>query len=112
MKALIQLLGAVFAAAAPLTLGNGPLSVTEWINVGVVAAGAATVWIAANEDEGIWSYTKLFMSAVSAGGVVLVSALADMSISPTEWIQIGAAAIAALAVKQFANSDPGVHRAA
>jgi hypothetical protein len=71
--ALVELLGAMLAAIVPLTLGDGPLSTTEWINVGVVAAGAAVIWLAANQDEGIWAYTKMAVSTIAAGGVVLVS---------------------------------------
>lgn len=112
MKAVFQLLGAMLAAAVPLVTVTNELTLTEWINVGVVAAGAATVWIATNQDEGIWSYTKVFMAAVSAGGVVLISALVDMSISPVEWMQIGAAVLAAIAVRQLGNMSAAQHRAA
>lgn len=113
MKAMVMLVAAMLAAVVPLMAGAGPLSTTEWINVGVVAAGAAVVWIAANaEDGGVWSYTKLFMAAIAAGGVVLISALADMSISANEWVQIVAAIVAAVAVKQLGNEPDAQHRAA
>jgi hypothetical protein len=112
MKALVMLLGAMLAAVVPLMAGDGPLSTTEWINVGVVAAGAAVVWIAANDEEGTWSYAKLFMSAIAAAGVVLISALADQSVSLNEWIQIGAVVLATVAVKQLGNVAPAQHRAA
>jgi hypothetical protein len=112
MKALVMLFGAMLAAVVPLMAGDGPLSTTEWINVGVVAAGAAVVWIAANDDSGVWHYTKLFMAAVAAAGVVLISALADGSVGMNEWIQIAAAIVAAWGVERVANGSDAEHRAA
>jgi len=105
MKALVLLLGAMLAAVVPMMMGDGPLTTTEWINVGVVAAGAAVTWIAANDDEGVWHYTKLFMASVAAGGVVLISALADGMVGTNEWIQIAAAVLGALGVYQVSNGD-------
>lgn len=98
MKASSQLFGAVMAAIMPLVLTNQALSVTEWINVGVVGAGAATVWIASNHPTGVWSYTKTFMSLISAAGVALISILADGSFSQAEWWQLLTALLTAFAV--------------
>ncbi len=109
MKALVQLIGAVLAAVLPLLMATDDLSLTEWINVGVVGAGAVTVYIAANLTDPVWQYTKLFMSAVSAVGVVLVSALVDYNVSPTEWWQIVAAVAAALGVWGVRNPGPSAH---
>lgn len=98
MKGLVQLLGAMLAAIVPLLTTDAPLTLTEWINVGVVAAGAGTVYIATNEANGVWAYAKFFTSLISAGGVVFISALGDGSISNVEWVQIAIALLAALSV--------------
>ena len=93
MKALLQVFGAAMTAILPLLTG-AELSTTEWINVGVVAAGAITVYIAGNQTGTVWEYTKMFMSLVSAGGVVLISALTDdRLISNAEWFQVAVALI-------------------
>lgn len=112
MKALLQLFGAMMAAIVPLVGTDAPLSVTEWINVGVVAAGAATVYIAENQDGGVWKYTKLFMSLVSVVGVVLISALADGAISVAEWYQMGVALVTAYGVYETRASSVGGRHAA
>jgi len=105
MKAVLQLLGAMLAAVVPLVTVANDLTLTEWINVAVVAAGAATVWLTANAPDGVWSYTKTFMSLVSAGGVVLISALGDGSISAVEWMQIGTAVVAAIQRTEAARQE-------
>lgn len=101
MKTVVQLLMAVVAAVSPLLTNGEPLGLVGWINVGVVAAGAVTVYIAANSDTGIWSVTKMFMSLISAVGVAMISLLADGSLSGNDWMQIGAAVIATIAVFEF-----------
>lgn len=115
MKALVQLLGAALAAVLPLLTATDTLSLTEWINVGVVAAGALSVYIATNlPAEPVWNYSKLAMSALSAAGVVLISALSDSVVGNAEVWQIVAAVLAALGVwgAPAASSAPAQHRAA
>lgn len=112
MKALVQLFGAMMAAIVPLTMTGAPLSVTDWINVGVVAAGAGTVYIAENQDGGVWKYAKLFMSLISVVGVVLISALADGLISVTEWYQMGVAVLTAFGVLETPVGSVGGRHAA
>lgn len=103
MKTLVQLLGAMFAAIMPLTQDPGaPLDNTiAWINVGVIAAGSATVYIAANADWGVWSITKTFMSLISVVGVAAISVFSDGVMSTSDWFQVGSALMAAVAVYGF-----------
>ena len=99
MKAIVQLIGAVVAAVVPLLATDQPLSLVGWINVGVVAAGAVNVYITSNDlSGGVWSVSKLWVSLVSTIGVLAISLLADGSLSAADWMQIGAAVLAAIAV--------------
>lgn len=96
-----QVFGAVLAVVLPVLMANdAPLSYTEWVNVGVLAAGAITVWITDNHpDGGVWNYTRLGASMVSTAGVVVISATSDgWPMTNVEWLQVIAAVTAALAV--------------
>ena len=107
MKALAQLLAAALAAAMPAIVGDGPTTTAEWINVVVLGLGAASVWIASNHPAGsVWAYTKAILSAVSAGGVVAISALTDYTVTRVEWFQIVAAIIGVLATYAAPGPDP------
>jgi hypothetical protein len=102
-KAAGQLLAAMVIAVLPLVTSAAPATPTEWINTVLVALGAGTVYIAQNQpDGGVWHYTKTIMSALTAAGVVAVSALTD-GITATEWYQIAAAAVAVVAVYLVPN---------
>lgn len=115
-KALVQLTVAMASAALPLlTRGStGELTPSEWINVGVLAFGAGTVYIAANlEDGGWWSFTKGIMSGLSAGLVLMTSFVADGAMSRAEWAQTGMALVGTLAVVLISNTEEattGRHR--
>lgn len=114
MKAVWQVLTAVAVTVLPL-FTDAPNTSADWINAVLVAMGAATVYIAANlADEPVWQYTKAIMSAISAGGVIAVSALSDFSITHTEWYQIIAAVIGVILTYAVPNDTPtpgGRHRA-
>lgn len=113
MKAAWQLLAAMAVAVLPL-LTDAPNTPADWINAVLIALGAGTVYIAANlPNEPVWQYTKTFMSAIAAGGVVAVSALTDFSISHTEWYQIIAAVVGVILTYAVPNDTviPGRHRA-
>lgn len=115
MKAIWQLIGAMLVAITPLFTGDHNFSTIEWINILLVALGAATVYIAGNQPTGPWQLTKAMMSAIEAGAVVLVSALTDGGLSSTEWFQSGIAALSVWAVYQMpprgAATTTGRHRA-
>jgi|GEM_PF-6868273 len=110
-KAIVQLLGVCFSAVLPQLLTSEPFGLTDYINMGVLAAGAATVWIAANQPgDGVWAYTKAIMSAISAGGVVAISAFGDGTVSRVEGVQIAVAVLTAAGVLYISNGPDGRHR--
>ena len=99
VKALVQLLMTILAAVVP-ALAAGPMTLSTWINVVILAAGAVMVYNAANIPG--WEYAKLIASAVSAVAVLLVSALQG-GISTAEVIQMVLAAAAAVGVGALPN---------
>lgn len=99
LKAILQAIMTVLAALVPGLAG--PMTLSAWINVVVLAAGAVMVYNATNVPG--WAYAKLIASATSAVAVVLVSSLAD-GISAVEWIQMALAAAAALGVGAVPNA--------
>lgn len=106
-KALVALLAAVLAAVVPGLLGDQPLGVVGWINVVVLAAGAVQVFNATNLPG--WSIAKTIAAAISAAGVIVVSALSSGGISTVDWIQIVLAVVGALGVYAVPNAAYGRH---
>lgn len=106
-KALVQLLMTVLAAVVPAMLA-GPLDTGAWINVVILAAGAVTVYTAANIPG--FAYAKLICSAIAAVAVLLSSSIAG-GLNPAEVIQLILAAAAALGVGAIPNSTQAVRTA-
>lgn len=100
-KAILQLVAAVLAAVLP-GLIEGGMSLSAWVNVVILGAGAVMVYNAANLPG--WNYAKLIASGVTAVGVVLVSALTDGGISGAEVIQMVIAGLGAVSVGVFPNA--------
>lgn len=109
-KALVALVAAVLAAVLPGFTGNGPIGWSGWVNVILLAAGAIQVYNASNDIPG-WNIAKTVASAVTAGGVVLVSAMSD-GVGPGEWIQVVIAVLGVLAVYAAPNRSGRHMRAA
>lgn len=95
-KFLAQVLAAALAAVIA-ALADDRLDLTEWLNAGVLALGAVAVLGAGNLPAGVWKYTKVIVSAASAV-LVLWQSLAVSGMSTSEWLQLGVAALGALAV--------------
>ena len=113
MKAILQLLAAIFAAVLPALITDDPFTLVEWINVALLGMGAGTVYIAGNLTGSIWQYTKTIMSGIQAAGVVLISALSDGGVSNNEWFQCALALLSVWAVYQVPPRAPqtrGKHR--
>lgn len=94
-KTLVAALMAVLAAILP-GLTDGPMGLPEWLNVVVLAAGALQVYNAGNVPG--WRFAKLIAAAISAGVVILISAISDGVVSPAETIQITLAVAQAVGV--------------
>lgn len=86
--------------------GDNAISPTEWVNVAILAVGAAGVFAAPNVPGA--TYTKSVLAVLAAVLAVLVSAIVG-GISTTEWIQIAMAALGALGVYAVPNTDGDVN---
>lgn len=101
-KAIVAAVIAVLAAVLPGLIVDGPMGLSGWLNVVMLACGAIQVYNAGNEIPG-WPIAKTVAAAVSAGGVVAISALTDGIITPGEWVQVATAVVGAVAVFWIPN---------
>lgn len=102
-KAIAAALAAVLAAVVPAFYTGSPLGFSGWVNVVILAAGALQVYNAANLPAAGWRYGKLVAACVSAGAVVLSSALVD-GVTLGEWIQVATAVLGAFTVWRVPNA--------
>ena len=108
-KALTALAAAILAAIVPALYSDAPLGFAGWVNVIILAGGAIHVYNASN-DIPYYQYAKLVAAVVTAGAVVLSSALSDSDVTRAEWIQVFTAALGAFTVYRVANTQkPGRH---
>lgn len=108
-KFFVQLVVVILAVVAA-SLAEAPgMTPTEWVNVAILAMGAASVYCATNLPAGIWAYTKTIFAAGFAALTALSSVMTD-GVSATEWWQILAAVLGALGV--LAAPPSGVMRTA
>jgi hypothetical protein len=92
-KALAQFIAAVLAAGIPALASPTGLGWSEWINFGILVAGAVQVYNAANLPG--YAYAKAIAAGLSAVLVLLTSFLTD-GVSISEWIQVGCAFLVGL----------------
>ena len=115
MKALAMVAAAVVAAITPLIITGQTLTAANWINVVLVAIGAATVYISGNlADDPVWQYTKAILAGLAAAGTLVVSFIGDGSFSGTEIAQIIVAVLGGIATYWVPNpvsTSPGKHEA-
>jgi hypothetical protein len=99
LKAWASALFTVLSVLVPM-VSVGPLTPTEWTNVGLLALNTILVQVVPNLTETTGKYAKAFVTTGTAIGTLLVSFFADGSyhISSGEWIQIAAVVLAALGV--------------
>lgn len=99
LKAWASALFTVLSALVPM-ISVGPLTPTEWVNVGLLLLNTILVDVVPNLTETIGKYAKGFISTATAIGTLLVSYFADGSyfISSAEWIQIAAVVLGAVGV--------------
>lgn len=96
-KFIGQVVATVLAAIVPALAGDGVVSSAEWLNVGILALGAVSVLGAGEFPEGVWKYMKTYVSAATAGLLVLASFWTG-GVTTTEWLQVGVAVLGALGV--------------
>lgn len=109
-KAIAALAAAVLAAVVPALYSDAPLGFAGWVNVIILAGGAIHVFNSANLPY--WEYGKLVAAVVTAGAVVLSSALSDAHVTRIEWIQVATATLGAFVVYRVPNAQKrGRHEA-
>jgi hypothetical protein len=98
LKFLAQLVATLFVALIA-ALADDRIDTAEWVNVALAVLGTVGVLGAGNFSVGVWAYSKVIVSAATAGLMTLNSFLVDGGqISMSEWLQIGVAVIGALTV--------------
>lgn len=102
-KMWMQLLAAILAAVLPFILDAAHMGLPEWINVAILAIGAAVVWNSSNTNG--WRYGKAVGSAFMTVLVLFVSLYSDGALSFAEVIQMVLAFLAPLAVF-FVRNEP------
>lgn len=102
VRAILSLLATLAAIAAPLLTGDH--TGVDYVNVAIMAAGSVAVWAAANFSVGIAKYTKTGMQALTAGLVILQSALND-GITLDEWKQIAIAVVTVILMPVLRDSQ-------
>lgn len=100
-KFLVALVFAGLTAVSPLIAGDGNVDTSEWLQVGVALATAASVWVAANVPDLTWAKTAI---AVIGGGLSAATAAITDGISPAEWVNIVLAALAVVFVWAVPNA--------
>lgn len=101
-----QIVATILAAILAALTGDGVIDPVEWVNVAVLAVGAAGVFASPNVPGS--RYTKVALSVLAGVLTVLTSAIIG-GIDVTEWIQIAMAALGALGVYALPNKVAGVN---
>lgn len=96
LKFILQVVATVLAAAYPM-LSDGNFSTEEQINCVILLLGAIGVLGAGNLPEGVWKYTKFYVSVATAVVVAIAAAITG-GINGAEWIQIVIAGLGAAGV--------------
>lgn len=109
MKALKQylpVLGMVLATvlgALYVAVQDNTLSLSEILALAISLCGALTTYVVPRLETMQW--LKVAVAGVTAALVFAVSALADGSISMSEWVQVGIQLLAGLGIVAMTNSN-------
>lgn len=95
-----QVVTTVLVALIPYLVAGG-LSPVDWVNVALIAIGAAAVFTGPNVPGA--PVTKTVLSVLAAVGVALNSVITE-GISTAEWIAVAIAALGALGVYAVPNA--------
>lgn len=94
-KSFLAVVATVLATVAAALTGDQNVDATEWLNVVLLAAGAAAVFAAPNVPGA--KYTKLILAVVTAVVTAAASLILD-GISTTDLLQLALAALGAVGV--------------
>jgi ABC-type thiamin/hydroxymethylpyrimidine transport system permease subunit len=101
LKSGVAVAAAVLAAVVTALTGDNAIDASEWVNVVILGAGAAAVFVAPNVPGA--RYTKLGLAIITAMATAAASLVSD-GISLTDGLQVAMAALGALGVHQLPNS--------
>lgn len=100
-KALAAILATILSAVVA-ALTDGTVTPAEWVNVAILAVGAAAVFAAPNVPGA--PVTKAVLAVLSAVLVLLVSMVGGgWHLDISDWLQLGVAALGALGVYAVPN---------
>lgn len=100
-KFLIALLGPVIAGFIAV-LDDGHMSAVEGLQVAIMAAGAAGVWIAANTPSLVWAKTLISVTLTILN--LLASYIVAGPITTAMWLNIGLQVLVTLGVYAVPNT--------
>ena len=101
-KAIAIVLATVLSGVIAALTGDGVVSTQEWVNVALLAAGAAAVFTAPNVPGA--RYTKSVLAVLTAVLTLAVNLITG-GLDVTEWLQLGMAALGALGVYAVPNRN-------
>lgn len=99
-KSLLAVVATIITGVVA-ALSDNTITPTEWLNVGILAATAASVFTGPNVPGA--PYTKAILAVIGAALTFLSSALVD-GISAAEWGQVAVVALAAVGVGAVGNA--------
>lgn len=99
-KSILVVLATVVSGAVAALTGDNTISNSEWVNIAVLAVGAASVFAAPNVPGA--RYTKSILAVLTAVLTLLVSYITN-GLSTTELLQLATAALSAVGVYAFPN---------
>lgn len=94
-KSLLAVVATVLSAVAAALTGDNNIDPTEWLNVVLLAAGAAAVFAAPNVPGA--RYTKVVLAVITAVVTAAASLILD-GISTTDLLQLVLAGLGAVGV--------------
>lgn len=102
-KTLAAVLATVLSAVVAALTGDGAIDVGEWVNVAILAVGAASVFAAPNVPGA--AVTKAVLAVLTAVLTLAVNLIVG-GLDLSEWLQLGVAALGALGVYAVPNGAP------
>lgn len=103
-KALMAVLATLISGVIAALVGDQVVDTQEWVNVALLAAGAAGVFAAPNVPGA--RYTKSILAVVTAVLTLAVNLIAG-GLDLVEWLQLAMAALGALGVYAVRNTGTG-----
>lgn len=103
-KAFAAIVATVLSGVIAALTGDGAVDAQEWVNVALLAAGAAAVFAAPNVPGS--RYTKAVLAVLTAVLTLAVNLITG-GLDLTEWLQLGMAALTPLGVYAVPNTGTG-----